>query len=208
MAIHRSIIIQFVALLFVFGIAHIGESQEPARKEPKRAGSARNSTPLKKNEDPGAAAASIIEGAFQGERPPEAARMLAAILRGSEMGPSEGWFGPAETRYTWSWLAKRCGVDPETKAGIPRNKFPGSDALFNRLDRDKDGAITPEDFDWSDRNPYVQMSNMVNRFFRKLNTRGDGQLTKDELLQFFKDAGQQGDVALRLSVRCGLAEQP
>src|SRR5437667_8658675 len=106
-------------------------------------------------------AADVLEKMYEGNRQPESVKMLVAILRGSQMGPGEGWFGPAETRYSWKWLAGRCGVDP-AKGGIPRKSFIGPDAWFVRLDRNRDGAITPDDFDWSDRNPYVQMSAIVN----------------------------------------------
>jgi hypothetical protein len=97
-------------------------------------------------------------------------------LRGGQIGPSDGWFGPAENRYSWRWLANHSGVDPQ-KGVIGRKSFRGSDALFARLDRNKDGAIAPDDFDWSDRSPYVQMSYMTNRLFRKLNTDGSGRVT-------------------------------
>jgi hypothetical protein len=119
-------------------------------------------------------------------------RMLAAVLRGSRMGPGDGWFGPAESRYSWQWLAKQCGVDP-AKRSIPRKSFRGSDALFARLDRNKDGAITPDDLDWSDRNTYVQMANMANRLFRKLNAEGSGRLTREEWVQFFDKASRGKD---------------
>lgn len=139
-----------------------------------------------------AAAANVLDGAYQGQRPPEAVRMLAAVLRGSQMGPGEGWFGPAESRYSWKWLATHCQADP-SKGGISRRGFPGMDAWFARLDRDKNGVITPLDLDWSDRNPYIQMSYMVNALFRKLNTQGDGQLTREEMLQFFQKAANGKD---------------
>jgi hypothetical protein len=115
--------------------------------------------------------------------------MLAAILRGSQMGPGEAWFGPAETRYSWKWLAGRCGVDP-AKDEISRQNFTGPDAAFARLDRNHDGAITPDDLDWSDRNPYVQMSKLAARLFKKLNAKADDGLTKDELAQFFDKAAK------------------
>jgi hypothetical protein len=137
-------------------------------------------------------AAAILESAYQGERPPEAVRMLAAVLRGSRMGPGEGWFGPAEIRYSWKWLAERCGVDA-AKGSIPRERFRGSDAWFARLDRDKDGSITPDDFDWSERSPYVQMARLADRLFGKLNADKDGRLTKNELMQFFDKAAQGKD---------------
>jgi hypothetical protein len=134
-----------------------------------------------------AAAAAFLESVYQGERPPESVRMLIAVLRGSQMGPGDGWFGPSETRYTWKWLAERCGVDP-AKGGIPRGAFRGQEALFARLDRNRDGVITPDDLDWSERSPYMQVSFMATRFFRKFNAQSDGRLTRDELLQFFEKA--------------------
>jgi hypothetical protein len=170
------------------------DAQETRRQDQKPQGSTKRMAPLvnaKALADPkaAAAAAALLESAYEGQTPPEAVRMLAAVLRGSRMGAGEGWFGPAQARYSWKWLADRCGVDP-VKGEIPRNRFPGSEVWFARLDRDKNGVISPDDFDWSDRSPYVQMSYMANRLFRKLNAEGNGRLTKDELLQFFDKAAQ------------------
>lgn len=176
-------------------------AQEVRRNEsradvPKpNAGTRKDAPPREKKgreDSKAAAAAAILESAYEGEHPPEAVRMLTAVLRGSRMGPGEGWFGPPDIRYSWKWLAERCGVDP-AKGGIPRDRFRGSDAWFARLDRDKSGAITPDDFDWSDRSPYVQMARMADRLFGKLNAEGNGHLTKDELLQFFDKAAQGKD---------------
>lgn len=142
-------------------------------------------------EDPkaGAAAAGFLENAYQGERAPESVRMLAAVMRGSRMGPGEGWFGPAEARYSWKWLAERYGTE-SVGGGVPRSRFRGPEDWFRRLDRNKDGTITADDFDWSDRSPYLQMSSLTERLFRKLNRHGDGRLTKDELAQFFAKTAQ------------------
>jgi hypothetical protein len=168
------------------------DAQEPRHK----ASQADVPTPsaVTRKDDPkaAAAAAALLESAYQGQTPPEAVRMLAAVLRGARMGPGEGWFGPAQSRYSWKWLAQYCGVDP-AKGAITRKQFPGPDTWFARLDRDKDGAITPEDFDWSERSPYIQMAHIVDRLFGKLNSGGDGRLTKDELMQFFNKAAQGKD---------------
>jgi hypothetical protein len=139
-----------------------------------------------------AQAADSLEKNFAGMRMPESVRMLIAILRGSQLGPGEGWFGPAQTRYTWEWLAARQGVDP--KAGvILKSHFSGPASLYLRLDRNADGRITPDDLDWSDRNPWVQEAYVVNRLLRRMNTAGDGRLTKDELLKFFDKTAQGKD---------------
>jgi thiol-disulfide isomerase/thioredoxin len=118
------------------------------------------------------------------DRQPEAVRMLIAILKGSQLNGSDGWFGPAQSRYTWSWLAEHQG-DPKAKE-IARTEFRGPAGLFDELDRDGDGKITPGDLDWSDRNPYVMQANMLNRLFRRLNASGDGKLTREELDELFK----------------------
>jgi hypothetical protein len=177
------------------------DAQEPRSKAKKTSAAPQSKTTkmdtssqdTKSREDAkGAAAAALLESAYEGEHPPEAVRMLTAVLRGSRMGTGEGWFGPADNRYSWKWLASRSGVDP-AKGGIPRSRFQGSDSLFARLDRDKDGSITQDDFDWSDRSPYVQMARMVERLFGKVNAERDGRLTKEELIQFFDKAAQGKD---------------
>ncbi len=133
------------------------------------------------------AAADLLEAGYQGKQPPEAMRMLLAILRGSRMGPNEGWFGPAQTRYTWSWLAKLHGLDPASGA-ISRKEFKGSDVQFARVDRDRNGVITPDDLDWSEKSVYLQQSAFLRNVFRRMNTAGDGELTKKEWLEFFDKA--------------------
>jgi thiol-disulfide isomerase/thioredoxin len=130
-------------------------------------------------------AADLLEKAYAGTKAPESVRMLVAILRGSQMGPQDGWFGPAESRYDWKWLAAHCGL-PAAAKEIPKDKFRGPEACFKRLDRDGDGRITPGDLDWSDRNPWVQQARMVNGIFRRLNARGDGKVSRADLDEFYK----------------------
>jgi hypothetical protein len=185
----------FLALLFVVATSALGGPQEEASKgKPPPAGEKRIPPPddSKLLQDARATAAAFLESAYEGERPPEAVRMLAAVLRGSRMGPGEGWFGPAQTRYSWNWLVNHCGVDPD-QGGVPRDRFHGPEAAFARLDRNRDGVITVDDLDWSDRNPYVQMSYMAIRLFRNLNEQANGRLTKSELMQFFEKAAQGKD---------------
>ena len=179
-------------------LASAADAQEGARHGKKPPSGAKNMTPpldAKALEDSkkAEAAATFLESAYEGQTPPEAVRMLIAVLRGSRMGPGMGWFGPAQTRYSWKWLAGRCGVDP-AQGDIPPSRFCGSEIWFTRLDRNKDGLLTPDDLDWSDRNPYVQMSDIATRLlFKKLNAGANGRLTKDELLQFFDKAARGKD---------------
>lgn len=121
----------------------------------------------------------------------EAARMLIAILRGSQLNGTDGWFGPSQSRYSWEWLAARSGVDA-TKA-ITLKEFTGPQALFTQLDRDGNGKLMASDFDWSDRSPYVMQANLYSRFFRRLDGNGDGKLTKEEFDFAFEMLSRKGD---------------
>lgn len=183
-------------LLGVLPIATLARAQAPARQDKQPAIEVKDLPRLfdpAKLEDPKAAlaAAAQLEDAFRGARQPEAVRMLITILRGGQMGGDSGWFGPAETRYSYHWLADRCGV--YSPKGIPRTSFRGPDSWFKVLDRNKDGQITAGDLDWSDRNPEMQMKAAANRIFRKINTGGNGKLTKDELAKFFEEAAKGKD---------------
>ena len=114
----------------------------------------------------------------------EATKMLTAILRGSQLNGMDGWFGPAQSRYDFAWLAAKAGT-PEAKS-LPRAKFVEVPKLFDMIDRDGDGNITPSDLDWSDKSPYVMRAGILNGIFRRLDRSGDGALTKDEFDGFFK----------------------
>lgn len=139
----------------------------------------------------GPRAAKWLEGAFEGQPTTEAAEMLIAIARGSRMGPGDGWFHPGQSRYGWKWLAARHAVKPD--GAIPRDKFLGPEAVFARLDRDRDGELRADDFDWSERSPYVQQARMTGSWFARINKAGDGRLTRQEWLRFFDEAAQGKD---------------
>ena len=133
-----------------------------------------------------------LEEQYPAEGRPEAVKMLVAILRGSQMGPRDGWFGPARSRFGWKWLAFQQGFDPAAGA-IPKGEFTGPEAAFKGLDRDGDGSIKPFDLDWADNNPWVQQAQMATRVFRRLNTGSDGHLTPGELIAFFGKAAKGKD---------------
>src|SRR5262249_27570405 len=91
-------------LLILFLAAGSGRAQDPTRPDRKPSpgadsNSSRRDPKALEDQKTAAAAAALLESAYEGERPPESVRMLAAILRGSRMGSGEGWFGPADNRY-------------------------------------------------------------------------------------------------------------
>lgn len=113
---------------------------------------------------------------------------IAIIEHGSDMGQGTGWFHPTVSRYDWNWLAKRCRIDPA--AAIPRDKFPGSDKAFDRLDRDHDGLIKADDFDWSESSPYLERFYMENMRFRMIDSNSNGQVSSIEWARFFQRAAK------------------
>ena len=78
-------------------------------------------------------------------RQPEHVAMLDAILE-YKAGPGMGWFKPGEGRLGWRWLAGQ--MDADRDGQITREEFRGSDAAFERLDRNGDGVLTEADFVW------------------------------------------------------------
>ncbi len=132
-----------------------------------------------------------IEEAYKGHPMPEAVRMYLVIVAGGRMSDSSGWFGPAENRFTWQWLVDQHGSSLEKP--IPAKAFKGSKECFSILDRDGDGRISADDLDWAADNPWVQQSYMINRIFRKIESSGDGQMTREEWNNYFTDIANGND---------------
>jgi hypothetical protein len=152
------------------------------------------------------AAAAWLDKVASGPESPEAVRMFLAITRGSQMGPGDGWFGPTQTPYTWDWLARRHGKDAAD--GITKDRFQGPEAWFARLDRDRDGRITPDDLDWSDASAYVRQSAMARQWARAMDRNGDGKVSAEEWEAFFKKAAGDGGALTPDDLRAALFPPP
>ena len=134
-----------------------------------------------------------IEAAYEGREMPEAVAMYLVIARDGQLDGINGWFGQAENRFSWQWLAERHGIAPDQP--LAATSFQGPEVIFKQLDRDHDGSISGADLDWSDENPWVRQSYMINRMFRRIDPSGDGQLTVEEWQAFFeKLAGEEKTV--------------
>ncbi|MDB5392042.1 MAG: Iodothyronine deiodinase [Planctomycetaceae bacterium] len=130
------------SVLFICSHSIMVLSNATAQESPKQP-----AAPGTEGRSPAAAAARTaavplkeVEQAYAGTAQPESVKMLLAIARGSKMGPGEGWFGPAATRFNWKWLSESQGLADADS--IPADKFHGSERWFGRLDRNKDGRIT------------------------------------------------------------------
>ncbi len=125
-----------------------------------------------------------IEKAYEGKTIPEAVSMYLVIARGGQLDGTNGWFGPAVSRFSWPWLAERNGLKPDQP--LKKDDFKGDAQIFAALDRDHDGVLSGFDLDWSDSNSWVRQSYMINRVFRRIDPGGDGDLTREEWEAFFK----------------------
>jgi hypothetical protein len=120
----------------------------------------------------------VMRHRLLGMTPPEIVEMVAAIAKGSQMGPGEGWFHGSQSRYGWKWLADRYDADHNRK--ITRQEFSGSSELFDRLDRNHDGLLTPEDFDWSERSLYALQGMPARFWFSRIDANSNGRISREE----------------------------
>jgi hypothetical protein len=133
----------------------------------------------------------MVRGAAAGVRRLEAVEMFTAVATGSDMGPGEGWFHPSRSRYSWDWLAARHKVKRD--GSITRAQFQGPEELFARLDRNRDGVLAADDFDWSPSSPYLQQSALAGQFFRSLDRNSNGKVSREEWEALFaRLAGDKG----------------
>ncbi len=132
-----------------------------------------------------------IEAGYEGKKIPEAVAMYLVIARDGQLDGTNGWFGPAKSRFSWKWLAEHNGI--ATDESLPKDKFQGDPAIFKALDRDRDDNISGSELDWSDSNPWVRQSYMIGRMFRRIDPSGDGKLTAAEWQAFFEKLAGDGD---------------
>ena len=125
---------------------------------------------------------------FAAEPPPrhrgDFLRMWDAILSGQPPVAGFGWFGPAQTRYTWDRLKAR---DKNNDGRITTSEFGGPAELFQALDRDGDGAITADDLDWSDDSRYARQMEMAERLLRRADGNGNKRVSREEWAKLFDE---------------------
>jgi hypothetical protein len=126
-------------------------------------------------------------------RVPEAIEMLGLLIaKGADMGPTDGWFHPSESRFDWRWLAHRFDLNHDGQ--ITREEFRGApDRLFLRLDRDRSGAVTADDLDWSESSEFLQRRAPVRRLSSMLDADTSGRITPEEWAGLYRTlSGEKG----------------
>jgi hypothetical protein len=197
--------LRWVTAFALLGLAG-GEDARAQSRSPLARPTSQAAAPSQQAEDDEARVAKWLRDAFQGPPTTEAAEMLIAIARGSQMGPGTGWFHPGKSRYSWEWLARRHGVDRTGR--ISRKQFQGPAELFDRLDRDRDGALTASDFDWSERSPFVQQSSLANALFYRFDANSNGRISRSEWEAFFQKAARGKNYLTPDDLRSALMAPP
>ncbi len=121
--------------------------------------------------------------------------MLEHIIKGSGLSAGDGWFAVAksQTRFGWDYMAKK--FDSNQDDTIEPKEFSGSEADFERLDRNGDQQITAADFDWSEHSltssPGLKMFFMADRD-------ANGKVTEQEFISLYKMLGAGEDEFLSI----------
>ena len=118
----------------------------------------------------------------------EAEAMLHSILEGSMMGPDDGWFRLARSQSRFTWEIVEPQYDANGDQRIAREEFPGSDADFQRLDRDGDGMLSRTDFDRSESATARTPGAML---FYQADRDGNGKVTREEFASVFDAFDQE-----------------
>jgi hypothetical protein len=124
-------------------------------------------------------------------RVPEIVEMLWALATGGDLEGGVGWFHSGQSRYDWDWLAAH--YDAAHDGEITREEFKGPADLFDRLDRDGDGVLTAEDFDWSSDSKFLKESRPISKWFRAIDGNSNGRISQGEWQEFFAKAAKGKD---------------
>ncbi len=143
------------------------------------------------------------------ENRPPWAEMAVMILKGESMGSGKGWFTGAERRHTWQWLSDR--MPEAAKDGrITAEEIPQlSEQDFERVDQDRDRAITEADFVF-EKNPLMEDDSPAGSIFSRLDEDSNGRLTSKEVQRWFKQSTEDSDFLSvdDLKIALGLGPRP
>ena len=138
----------------------------------------------------------------EGERP-EWLLMFADILRGSQLGPDDGWFRVETGGTAYPWDRVRGSYDADGDAVVTTEEWPGDEASFGALDRDGDGSIGPSDFDWS---AHALTFTPGMGLYYLLDADSNGKVTREEFDALFDRVDDGGNGFLSLDELRGLLQ--
>ena len=175
---------------------------EPGARLPSEAGQTRQS---------GFASAKAVLGSWYRDAlapfaQREAVQMMSAVLAGSQMSSGEGWFHPGQSRYGWEWLISK--YDANQDGVITQAEFEGPADSFERLDRDGDGDLKPDDFDWSDRSPFMRQQGTANQLFARIDRSSNGRISSEEWQKAFEKLAGKKAYLTREDLRAALFPPP
>lgn len=111
---------------------------------------------------------------------PEWAEMLAEILQGKQMGPNAGWFKSSEKVLGWDWMSQNFDTNQDGK--VTRREGDSFDRVFDAIDKNRDGKISPEDFNWDDVS-HVGPTKPSEAMFLMLDRDSNGRVDQKEIMQ-------------------------
>lgn len=114
---------------------------------------------------------------------------LATDSRGNIVG--SGMYHPSQVKYGWEWLRQRCDRDGDGTVSL--SEFGGPREWFEALDKDRDGVLTKDDFDWSAGSPLAAAGSKASALFERIDRDGNGRATPEEWKLWFDAlAGSKG----------------
>lgn len=122
----------------------------------------------------------------------EAIAMLDDILKGSTLGPEDGWFplAKAATRFDWQYVKSRYDGNADDMIDDSELKVSGSD--FKRIDRNNDGTITEDDLDFSQHSLSQSPGAML---YGRLDSDANGKVSREEFMKIFDKLAGEADFA-------------
>jgi thiol-disulfide isomerase/thioredoxin len=127
---------------------------------------------------------SILPELSAGHRPEAADEVMRLLFTTTEQ-PVQGFWGPGHSRYDWPWVSTR--FDRNRDGRVVRTEFSGPDVTWSVLDRDGNGTLTSDDFDWEN-SDWARQEAQVQARFRAVDADNDGVLTSEEWTGAFTKA--------------------
>ena len=111
------------------------------------------------------------------------ASQTAKDVAGSNAGRHAALIRTGESSVDWKWLAEMYDLDLDM--ALTRGEFQGTQGDFARLDRNWDGVLTADDFDWSTDGLLCQQKETTFALFKSVDSSSDGRISTEEWQALF-----------------------